>query len=76
MLDLHLSEAERTLLSNALDERLRALFDELIHTDDRALKRTLSKQHSDLEELAHRVRVEHQSVPPAPPSPYYVTKAF
>ena len=44
-------------MANALDERLRELFDELVHTDDRALKRSLAQRHTDLERLAQRVHV-------------------
>ncbi|HWL87026.1 MAG TPA: hypothetical protein VNO21_14565 [Polyangiaceae bacterium] len=57
MFDLRLSESETHLMANALDERLRELFDELVHTDDRALKRSLAQRHTDLERLAQRVHV-------------------
>jgi len=64
MFDLRLSESEMRLMASALDERVRKLFEELVHTDDRALKRALAQQHADLERLAGRV---HQLLDAPPP---------
>ncbi len=55
MFDLQLNESETRLMANALDERVRELFEELVHTDDRALRKTLSLRHAELESLAKRV---------------------
>ncbi|WP_394849243.1 hypothetical protein LZC95_17565 [Pendulispora brunnea] len=67
MFDLRLSESEMRLMASALDERVRQLFEELVHTDDRALKRELAQKHADFERLAGRV---HQLIdsPPLPAS--------
>ncbi|WP_394838772.1 hypothetical protein LVJ94_17920 [Pendulispora rubella] len=68
MFDLRLSESEMRLMASALDERVRHLFDELVHTDDRALKRDLGQQHADFERLAGRVHQLIESPPVQLPS--------
>ena len=65
MFDLRLSETEMRLMASTLDERLRKLFEELVHTDDRAFKRALAQKHAELERLAARI---HELIDvPAPP---------
>ena len=68
MLTLPLTQAEALELTNALEMRLHAMMDELVHTDDRAYRADLRQRYQRLEEVQSMLvaRIAFTSLPPDP----------